>query len=80
MPEQHYRGDVSPQEAWAELASSNDAVLVDVRTVAEWSYVGVPLLDSIGKTAIFIEWQSFPDGRQSPDFLSACSARYWLSD
>lgn len=70
MPQQDYRGDVSPQEAWAGLADSADAVLVDVRTLAEWSYVGVPVLDSIGKQALFIEWQSFPDGRQSSDFLS----------
>lgn len=74
MPEQDYRGDVTPQEAWVGLSASADAVLVDVRTLAEWNYVGVPTLDSIGKTPVLIEWQSFPDGRQSPDFLSALDA------
>ena len=74
MPEQHYRGDVTPKEAWAELVASKEAVLVDVRTLAEWSFVGVPSLDSIGKTPILIEWQTFPDGQTARDFASALDA------
>lgn len=37
------------------------AMLVDVRTVAEWSYVGLPDLSELGKQPLLIEWQSFPD-------------------
>ena len=54
-------GEVSPQEAWHELAASDDAVLVDVRTTPEWQFVGVPDLSSLGKTAITLEWQRYPD-------------------
>jgi len=37
-----YAGDVSPQDTYAALAADEDAVLVDVRTAAEWTYVGLP--------------------------------------
>ena len=37
-----YAGDVPPREAYAALAADDDAVLVDVRTSAEWNYVGLP--------------------------------------
>ena len=33
-----YAGDISPQQAWDLLAENPDAVLVDVRTDAEWKY------------------------------------------
>ena len=52
--------DVSPGEAWAALQSDPQAVLVDVRTDAEWNFVGVPELGEAGKQAILIPWQVFP--------------------
>lgn len=63
-----YAGDLSPQEAWALLESNPSAKLVDVRTSAEWSYVGVADLSSLNREPIFIEWQLFPEGRINPDF------------
>lgn len=74
MPDLGYRGDVSAEEAWTSLSSSEHAVLIDVRTVAEWNYVGVPDLASLGKEPVFIEWQSFPGGRQVPDFAGALAS------
>ncbi len=53
--------EVSPEEAWQELAASDDAVLVDVRTRPEWQFVGLPDLSSLGRTAITLEWQRYPD-------------------
>jgi rhodanese-related sulfurtransferase len=64
-----YAGDVSCEAAWAELKGSPQAMLVDVRTAAEWAYVGVPSLTSIGKSTILIEWDRFPSGELVPDFL-----------
>lgn len=55
-----YAGDVSPGDAWATLEGDARAQLVDVRTVAEWSFVGVPDLGSLAKTPLFQEWQSYP--------------------
>ena len=64
-----YAGDVDPANSYAALQASADAVLVDVRTAAEWSYVGLPDLSHIGKRVIPIEWQRFPDGTQNGSFL-----------
>jgi len=64
-----YAGDVDPVDSYAALQSDRDAVLVDVRTTAEWSYVGMPDLTQIGKRAILVEWQRFPDGGLNPGFV-----------
>ena len=64
-----YAGDVAPQEAYAALQQEPSAVLVDVRTAAEWSYVGLPDLTGIGKRVVPLEWQRFPDGSVNEHFL-----------
>jgi len=64
-----YAGDVPPQEAYAALESDPAAVLVDVRTSAEWSYVGLPDLTRLGKRVLPVEWQRFPDGSVNERFL-----------
>jgi len=64
-----YAGDVDPSEAYAKLQAEPDAVLVDVRTGAEWSYVGQPDLVQIGKRVILLEWQHFPDGALNGSFV-----------
>jgi rhodanese-related sulfurtransferase len=64
-----YAGDVDPSDAYVELQADDDAVLVDVRTNAEWSYVGLPDLAQIGKSVIFLEWQRFSDGALNGRFV-----------
>ena len=64
-----YAGDVDPSDAYAALQTDADAVLVDVRTSAEWSYVGLPDLSQIGKGVIPLEWQRFPDGALNRSFV-----------
>ena len=64
-----YAGDVDPSQAYAQLQADTDAVLVDVRTSAEWSYVGHPDLAEIGKQVVFLEWQHFPDGTLNGSFV-----------
>jgi rhodanese-related sulfurtransferase len=64
-----YAGNVNPAEAYAALQADPDAVLVDVRTSAEWSYVGLPDLSDIGKHVIPLEWQRFPDGALNTTFV-----------
>jgi rhodanese-related sulfurtransferase len=73
-PSGKYAGDVSCEAAWAELAKSREAALVDVRTAAEWAYVGVPSLGSIGKSTVLLEWDRFPSGELVPDFLGRLKA------
>jgi rhodanese-related sulfurtransferase len=53
--------DVSVEEVWRVLSTSSRAQLIDVRTRAEWTYVGIPDLTTLGKRAVLVEWQSFPD-------------------
>jgi rhodanese-related sulfurtransferase len=64
-----YAGDVDPAHTYAGLQADADAVLVDVRTSAEWAYVGLPDLSQIGKRVIPVEWQHFPDGALNADFV-----------
>jgi rhodanese-related sulfurtransferase len=58
--ERLYAGDVSPRHAWDNLLSDN-SYIVDVRTNAEWHYVGVPNLKPVNKDLIRVEWRSLPD-------------------
>lgn len=52
--------DVSPRETWEALEQDPQVALVDVRTDAEWNYVGIPDLSGIGKKPVLIPWQVFP--------------------
>ena len=65
-----YAGDITPGEAWQILVADTSAVLVDVRTDAEWNFVGVPELDSLGKKPLLMSWQRYPDMSQNQEFAS----------
>jgi rhodanese-related sulfurtransferase len=67
--ERRYQGDVTPEEAWKTLAGEPGALLVDVRTTAEWTYVGLPDLSAIGVPFIRVEWQTFPGGQVNAEFV-----------
>lgn len=71
IPAPGYAGDVSPDTAWKMLEREADAVLVDVRTGAEWSYVGIPDLGKLGKKIVPIEWQVYPTMQVNPGFADA---------
>jgi rhodanese-related sulfurtransferase len=64
-----YAGDITPEEAWKLLSENQDGVLVDVRTDAEWRFVGVPDLASLGRDVVYIEWNSL-DGKRNENFVS----------
>lgn len=61
---------VSVEETWERLKRDANSVLIDVRTGAEWAYVGLPDLSSIGKRPVLVEWQGFPDNRVNQAFVS----------
>lgn len=65
---ERYAGDISPDTAWEILNDDPKAVLVDVRTDAEWKYVGVPDLNGLGKKPLLVPWKVFPDMRLNEDF------------
>jgi rhodanese-related sulfurtransferase len=60
-----YAGDLSPQETWERLVRETAAQLIDVRTVPEWNFVGVPDLASLQRRAVLCEWQHFPPAANS---------------
>jgi rhodanese-related sulfurtransferase len=68
-----YAGDIGLAEAWDVLSSDAKAQLVDVRTLAEWNFVGLPDMASLGRPVHCIEWQSFPTMQANPDFVSDTS-------
>lgn len=53
--------DVDVERVWTTLQSHPQSQLVDVRTRAEWTYVGIPDLAPVGKRPVLVEWQTFPD-------------------
>ncbi|MCE2491380.1 MAG: rhodanese-like domain-containing protein [Alphaproteobacteria bacterium] len=64
-----FAGDIPVEEAWAVLRDEPDATLIDVRTDAEWSYVGVPDLTGLGKHPLLVSWQRFPDMAINAEFI-----------
>jgi rhodanese-related sulfurtransferase len=63
-----YAGDLRPTEAWELLKAESAAQLVDVRTPPEWTFVGIPDLDTIGKKPILLAWQAYPAMQINPTF------------
>jgi len=61
--------NVDVAAAWQALESRAGSQLIDVRTRAEWTYVGVPDLESLGKRTVLVEWQTFPDQTINPRFV-----------
>ena len=70
-PASGYAGDVAPKTAWKILSEKPDAILIDVRTRAEWNFVGTADLASVGKKPALLEWQVFPSMQPNPDFVTA---------
>lgn len=62
-----YKGDVSVTDCWAKLQGDPDAFLIDVRTNAEWAYVGLPLTPQGARQPLLVEWQRFPSMTVEPD-------------
>ena len=59
-----YAGAVTPSEAFVLLQNAPGSRLIDVRTRAEWDWVGrIP-------GAVEIEWMSYPGNQANPYFLT----------
>ncbi len=52
--------NVSPRAVYETLRSDRQARLVDVRTDAEWAFVGLPDLSETGQEPVLIPWQVYP--------------------
>jgi rhodanese-related sulfurtransferase len=60
--------NVPPVRVWEALRTDPKAQLVDVRTDAEWNFIGVPDLASAGKQAVLLSWQVYPSMQQNTAF------------
>jgi rhodanese-related sulfurtransferase len=65
--------ELSVNDVWSVLERNSAAQLVDVRTRAEWAYVGVPDASKLGRQVLFAEWQTFPDNQVDPQFTTRLS-------
>ena len=64
-----YAGALLPLEVHTLMQNVPGAKLVDVRTQAEWDYVGhVP-------ESVLIEWNIYPSGQRNPRFVEQLQAR-----
>lgn len=61
--------NVTPTQAWLALQDNPHAQMVDVRTDAEWAYVGFPDLSPVGKRLVPIAWQVFPSMQVNEGFV-----------
>lgn len=68
--------DVAPRQVWEALMSNPSAVLCDVRTSAEWSFVGLPDLSQTGKQPVLVQWQAYPAMQLNPHFVEALTAAH----
>ena len=69
-----YAGALLPAEAYSLMQQIPASKLVDVRTQAEWDYVGhVP-------DSVLIEWNTYPSGQRNPAFSEQLGARIAKND
>lgn len=61
--------NVSPTQVWDALRTDPDAQVVDVRTDAEWAYVGLPDLTAADKQPVLIAWQLAPSMQVNTGFI-----------
>lgn len=69
-----YAGDITPQQAWEMLQTEPDATLIDVRTDAEFSFVGLTDLSTLQKQPQLIAWKVFPTMECNEDFADQVEA------
>jgi rhodanese-related sulfurtransferase len=60
-----YKGDIKPAEAYQRLQDRPNAWLVDVRTLPEWQFVGLPAVERL----VRVSWQEYPAMQVNEDFV-----------
>jgi len=76
----HYTGDISVADVWKALTMDKTAVLVDVRTSAEWAFVGTCDLSELGTSPLLISWQEYPHMGINPAFTQMIEEKYIQKD
>ena len=60
---------MTPDQAYEALAADPDSRLVDVRTAAEWTFVGLPDLVALDRELWTAEWVSYPSMARNQHFV-----------
>ena len=63
-----YAGDISPTDAYRMISEDDEALMIDVRTMPEWAFVGLPDLSAVGKQVMRLSWQQFPTMEVNAEF------------
>lgn len=72
--------NIPPQQVWQALKADPQAQLVDVRTDAEWTYVGLTDLADVAKQPVLIPWQIFPKMEVNTGFVDQLTAAGFTSE
>ncbi len=63
-----YAGEIYPHEAF-DYASKNPSIVVDVRTIPEWQFVGTPDLSNTPSRLLTLSWKLYPSFILNPSFI-----------
>lgn len=69
----NYGGDISPVEAFSYIRN-NKSFLIDVRTIPEWQFVGVPNLDGAVGQLLTLSWKHYPSFSLNAQFVDNLAA------
>lgn len=72
--------NVPPTQTWEAIQADPRAQLVDVRTDAEWNFVGIPDLSAAGKQPVLIAWQVYPAMERNQSFEDELRAAGFTPD
>ena len=61
--------DIDPGKVWEAMKAEPRARLCDVRTEAEWTFVGLADLRSLAREPVLIPWQSYPTMQRNAQFV-----------
>lgn len=62
--------DISPTETFSKLKSDSNSLLVDVRTLEEFAFVGVVDASKISNNPALIPWKTLPHMAENPNFAN----------
>lgn len=68
-----YAGDKTASDTYKDLTEKHSATLIDVRTRAEWTFVGIPDIRGLNREPVLAEWQQFQGQPAAPTFVAALS-------
>ena len=71
-------GEIDPTGAYNKLVSCSKSFLIDVRSQAEWNFVGFPNSVKMQNDVVFCEWASYPKMTKNPTFLEELLSKIYF--